>query len=192
MTQSSTRPDTIPWLTDRATAIKQARAARKPVLIEVYKDDCHGCDKMDEETFGNPDVIEQVQSRFVPLKLHLFGDREFTRQWQVFWTPTILFADKSGRVRYDSPNFLPVPEFLDLLDIGEATVAMRWKEFDRAIDLLTSLCDRSPTGVLTAEAMYWRGIAAYFREGHSRRAAERAWEVLLERFPDTIWAKRIP
>jgi thioredoxin-related protein len=192
MSQTAPKSESIPWMTDLATAVKEARAQRKPILIDVFKDDCHGCDRLDEETFADPVVAEQVISRFIPLKLHLFRDREFARQWQVFWTPTVLFADKSGKVRYESPNFLPVPEFLDLLDIGEAEVAMRWKEYDKAIALLTGLEERSPDGALTAEAIYWRGIAAYFRDGNSRESGEREWRVLQERFPESIWAKRIP
>jgi len=110
----------------------------------------------------------------------------------VFWTPTILFADRSGKVRYTSPNFLPVPEFLDVLDIGEAMVGMRWREYDQAIDRLQDVVERSPNGPLTDEAIYWRGIAAYFRDGKSSRPARAEWRELLERFPDSIWAIRIP
>jgi thioredoxin-related protein len=192
MNQPAPHVEPVAWMSDLAEAIREARAQRKPILIDVYKDDCHGCDRLDEETFADPEVAKQVTSRFIPLKLHLFRDREFSRQWQVFWTPTVLFADKSGKVRYTSPNFLPVPAFLDLLDIGEAEVAMRWKEHDKAIGLLTDLVQRSPDGPLTAEALYWRGIAAYFKEGNSRQAGEREWRELQERFPDSIWALRIP
>jgi hypothetical protein len=192
MSQSTVLPVSIPWLTDFDLAIKAARAQRKPIMVEVYKDNCGGCDKLDAETFGDARVAQAIADRFIPVKLHLFNDREFSRQWQVFWTPTVLFADKSGRVRYESPNFLPPDEFLDLLDIGEAMVGMRWKEYDRAISLLAELEYRSPHGPLTAEAIYWRGIAAYFRDGYSSASANSEWAELLDRFPDSIWAKRIP
>ena len=182
----------IAWQHDFTEATARSRAERKPIIVDVYQDNCGGCDKLDDETFAHPEVIDAVAARFVPVKLHLFQDREFTRTNQVFWTPTILFADRSGKVRYTSPNFLPVPEFLDLLDIGEAMVAMRWKGYEQAIGLLTNLRDRSPDGPLTAEAIYWRGIAAYFRDGRSSRSAKAEWAELLERFPDSIWAKRIP
>ncbi len=185
-------PSTINWRTDFAEATTRSRSERKPVVIDVYQDNCSGCDKLDEVTFADPTVIEAVTTRFVPLKLHLFQDREFTRANQVFWTPTILFADRSGKVRYTSVNFLPVPEFLDLLDIGEAMVGMRWKEYETAIARLQDVVDRSPNGALTAEAIYWRGIAAYFRDGKSPRSANTEWTELLERFPDSIWAKRVP
>ncbi|MBA2247823.1 MAG: DUF255 domain-containing protein [Chloroflexia bacterium] len=185
-------PDVIEWLHDRKEAMTRARAERRPVLIDVYQDDCYGCDRLDLETFGDAHVIHAVRSRFIPLKLNLHADREFAREHQVFWTPTILVADRSGRVRYTSPNFLPPGEFLDLLDIGEAMVLMRWRAYEESLALLAGLEYRSPNSVLLPEAIYWRGIAAYFRDGRSSVSANAEWAELLSRFPDTIWAKRVP
>lgn len=185
--------DPITWLHDWDEAIAHSRKTRRPILIDVYQDNCGGCDRLVDETFTDPDVAAAIASRFVPLKLHLIHDRALTREWQVFWTPTILFADRSGKIRYTSPNFLPAEEFLDLLDLGEALVSMRWQGYDDAITLLTGLERRSPEGALTAEAIYWRGVATYFREGKSSQAAHAIWDrELVPRFPESIWAKRIP
>ncbi len=192
MTATTSTLSSITWLDDFAEAVTVARKQRKPILIDVYQDDCGGCDKLDDETFADPDVVREIASRFVPLKLDLFQDREFTRQHQVFWTPMILIADHSGKVRYTSVNYLPPAEFRDILDIGEGLAAMRWKGYDKAIDLFTDVRDRTPEGPLTAEAIYWRGIAAYFRDGNASTSANAEWAELLERFPGSIWAKRVP
>ncbi len=185
-------PDVIEWLHDRPEAMARARAERRPVLIDVFQDDCYGCDRLDLETFSEAHVIHAVRGRFIPLKLDLHGDRAFAREHQVFWTPTILVADRSGWVRYTSQNFLPPGEFLDLLDIAEAMVLMRWRAYEESIALLAGLEYRSPNSVLMPEAIYWRGIAAYFRDGRSSTSAKAEWAELLSRFPDTIWAKRVP
>jgi hypothetical protein len=182
----------IEWLTDREEAFAKARRERKPILIDVYQDDCEGCVKLDDETFVDDTVAAEIVDRFIPLKLGLFQDREFTRQHQVFWTPTILIADHSGRVRYTSVNYLPPAEFLDVLDIGEGLAAMRWKRFDESIALLRSVQDRRPEGPMTAEAIYWRGMAEYFRTGKASGSAKGVWAEIRERFPDSIWAKRQP
>jgi len=185
-------PSAVEWLHDWSEAMVRARAERKPVLVDVYQDDCYGCDKLDAVTFSDKRVIHAIRTRFIPLKLDLHQDREFTREHQVFWTPTILFVDRSGKVRYTSPNYLPPDEFLDLLDIAEALVLMRWRGYEEAIALLAGLEYRSPNSVLMPEAIYWRGIAAYFRDGKSSSSANAEWAELLSRFPDTIWAKRVP
>jgi len=182
----------ITWLTDWETAIDEARKTKKPIIIDVYQDDCGGCIRLEEETLADPAVVAEIERRFIPVKLHLFNDRAVTRPWQVFWTPTVLFADRSGKIRYTSVNYLPVPEFLDIMDIGEALVAMRWREYDASIALLQAVEERHPEGPLTAEAMYWRGMAEYFKEGNNPAASKRVWGAIQERFPDSIWAKRQP
>jgi hypothetical protein len=143
-------------------------------------------------TYPDHRVEAAISERFVPLKLHLIDDREHTRAFQVFWTPTILIGDRSGKVRYTSVNFLPPEEFLDILDIGEALVAMRWREYDTSMRRLRDVEERRADGPLTAEAMYWRGITAYFQQGQSSVAANAVWREMAGRFPESIWAKRIP
>lgn len=181
---------TINWLKDWDEAQATARAEKKPIMIYVYQDDCGGCDRMKDETFADPTIIEAINERFVPLELHLFHDRAVVRQWGLFWTPTVLFGDRSGKIRYESINYLPSAEFQDVLDIGEARVAMRWREFEDAIRLLKAVEERHPDGPLTAEAIYWRGMAEYFNEKSSSAASKRVWGELVEKFPDSIWAKR--
>ena len=143
-------------------------------------------------TYPDHRIEAAISERFIPLKLHLIDDRQQTRPFQVFWTPTILVGDRSGKVRYRSVNYLPPEEFLDILDIGEALVAMRWRDYDTSIQRLLDVEDRHPIGPLTPEAMYWRGITAYFQERRSSKAADAVWNQIIERFPDSIWAKRIP
>jgi thioredoxin-related protein len=182
----------ITWLTDWDEAVAAARAEKKPIVIDVYQDDCGGCVRLDQDTFSDPDIIREISERFVAVKLHLFKDRAVVRAWSLFWTPTVLFGDRSGKIRYESVNFLPPEQFIDVLDIGEARVAMRWKEFEKAIRLLRAVEERHPDGPLTAEAMYWRGMAEYFLEGSNPAASKRVWSELAKEFPDSIWAKRQP
>ena len=192
MTISATETTPAVWLTDREEAFAKARRERKPILIDVYQDNCSGCVRLDEETFVDPRVAAEIAERFVPLKLGLFQDRAFTREHQVFWTPTILIADHSGRVRYTSVNYLPAEEFLDVLDIGEGLAAMRWKRHDDSIAHFKRVEERHPDGPLTAEAIYWRGMTEYFQDGKKPRTAKAVWAEIQERFPDSIWAKRQP
>jgi hypothetical protein len=162
------------------------------MLIDVYKDNCGGCERLDADTFSDLVIAREISERFIPLKLHLHNDRKVVRDWGLFWTPTVLFADRSGKLRYESVNFLPPEQFIDILDIGEARVAMRWREFEKAIRLLEDVEARHPDGPLTAEAMYWRGMAEYFLEGSNPAASKRVWAELSAAFPDSIWAKRQP
>jgi tetratricopeptide (TPR) repeat protein len=142
-------------------------------------------------TYPDPAVISAVAERFVPLRLDLFRDRAAVRPLNVIWTPTLLFADRRGTVHYESLNFLPPADFLDLLDIGEACVRQRWGEYDRAITLFAAVTDRNPDAPFAAEALYRRGIAIYLKS-RSNREMYAVWQELIDRFPDSIWARRIP
>lgn len=191
MTDTATLP-AISWISDWDEATTLARAQKKPIIVDVYQDDCDGCVRLDEETMADPAVHAQIIDRFIPVKLHLFKDRAITRAWQIFWTPTVLFGDRSGKIRYTSINYLPAEEFLDVMDIGEAMVAMRWREYETSITRLRDVEERHPDGPMTAEAIYWRGMAEYFRAGKQPHVAKTIWAEIQERFPESIWAKRQP
>ncbi len=140
-------------------------------------------------TFPDPAVAAAVTERFVPLRLDFFRDRAFVRPLNVIWTPTLLFADCPGVVHYDSRNFLPSADFLDLLDIGEACVRQRWGEYDRAISLLAAVTVRNPEAPFAAEALYRCGIAVYVKT-NANDEMYAVWKHFLDRFPDSIWANR--
>ncbi len=142
-------------------------------------------------TYRDPAVQVAVAERFVPLKLDLAADRAVVRPLNVVWTPTLLFADRRGVVSHEGINFLPPADFLDLLDVGEALVRLRWAEYDRALARLAAVTDRDPDSPSAPEALYWRGIVTYLKAG-SAEAMAGVWDDLRRRFPRSIWAKRIP
>ena len=142
-------------------------------------------------TYRDPAVRSAVTERFVPLRLDLFADRAAVRPLNVIWTPTLLFADRRGTVHYRSLNYLPPADFLDVLDIGEANARLRWAEYDRAIALLAGVSTRHPDGPLAPEAIYWQGIAFYLKT-RDNNAMYAVWQAILDRYPDSIWARRIP
>lgn len=182
----------IEWLHDAEQARERALKERKTILIDVMKDNCRGCDKLDAVTYPDPAVVEAVMSRFVPLKLNLFrSPREVIRPLDVIWTPTILFSDRRGTVHYRSLNFLPPSLFLTLLDIGEANVDLRWSRTEHALDLLQAAYQRDPDSALAPEVLYWWGIAIYLKS-HTNDDLYGIWNVLRERFPDSIWTARVP
>ena len=126
------------------------------------------------------------------LRLDLFrSPREVVRPLNAIWTPTVLFCDRHLTVHYRSLNFLPPSHFLTMLDIGEAEVGLRWSRNDQAIELLTRAYENDPDGPFAAEALYRRGIATYLKT-HSNPQMYAIWDVLRERFPESVWAQRVP
>lgn len=143
-------------------------------------------------TYPDARVAQAIAERFVPLRLDLFRDpREVLRPLNVIWTPTILFADRRGDVHYRNINFLPPDLYLTLLDIGEANVDLRWSRTDHALALLSGAYERDPDNLLAPEVLYWWGVAVYLKTRSNAKMYE-VWDVLRERFPDSIWTQRVP
>jgi hypothetical protein len=143
-------------------------------------------------TYPDARVARELGERFVLLKLDLFkSPRPVMRPLNVIWTPTLLFADRRGTVHYRSVNFLPPDLFLALLDIGESHVDLRWSRAEQAIDRLQSAYERDPAGALAPEVLYWWGIAVYLKSRSNPRMYE-VWDVLRERFSDSVWTTRVP
>ena len=143
-------------------------------------------------TYPDARVEQQLNDRFVLLKLDLFkSPRNVMRPLNVIWTPTLLFVDRRGTVHYRSVNFMPPDPFLTLLDIGESHVDLRWTRTDQAIERLRSAYERDPDGVLADEVLYWLGIAVYLKT-HSNPQMYEVWDELRDKFPNSVWAQRIP
>ncbi|MCC6791261.1 MAG: thioredoxin family protein [Thermomicrobiales bacterium] len=141
-------------------------------------------------TYPDPTVRAAVASRFVALRLNIKHPK--VRDFSVLWMPTILIADKRGVVHYRSISSLPPEDLLDVLDLGEAQGRMRSGEYARAEELLVSGLERRKRGPLTDELIFWHGIARYYLERQDHSGRDRIWQRLLDEFPDSIWAHRIP
>lgn len=135
-------------------------------------------------------VARAVADRFVALRLD--HKDPHVRELRVVWLPTVLVLDRRGVEHYRNVNAVPPAEFLDLLDLGEALARMREAEYDRSVALLEAALDRRRDGPLHPELLFWLGIAGYYRGGHAGAARDRAWADLMARYPDSIWALRVP
>jgi hypothetical protein len=51
---------------------------------------------------------------------------------------------------------------------------------------------RRDDGPLHPELLYWHAIAGYFRGNHDGEFRDGVWGELLRRYPDSIWAHRVP
>ncbi|HEX7101702.1 MAG TPA: thioredoxin family protein, partial [Nitrolancea sp.] len=74
---------------------------------------------------------------------------------------------------------------------GEANVDIHWSRVDHAIELLSASYERNSDSLLASELLYWWGIAVYLKT-HSDPEMYKVWDVLRERFPDSIWTQRVP
>ena len=108
----------VKWAKYAPSALAEARAAGKPVVIDFYADWCLPCKELDQKTFTDKTVIAELD-RFVRVKadLTIAGDaktKQLTEQYAIVGVPTIVFLDANGREVPGSrlTGFEPPDEFL--------------------------------------------------------------------------------
>ncbi|MCH7732293.1 MAG: thioredoxin family protein [Candidatus Marinimicrobia bacterium] len=91
-------------------AIIQAKEQNKIVLAKFHADWCHWCNKMDNTTFSDPDIVDKLQE-FIPIKIDIEEGvgLKLAQDAGVSGLPTIVFFDGDGEVigkyvGYQSPK----------------------------------------------------------------------------------------
>ncbi|HEU4323412.1 MAG TPA: hypothetical protein VFS21_09735 [Roseiflexaceae bacterium] len=142
-------------------------------------------------SYPYPAVAAFIATQFVPVRLVLnrTADQPLFREHRVVWTPTLAVLDRRGVNHYQAAGFLPPAALLDLLRIGLARGLMAWSRYDEAAAHLAAAADAG--GPLAPEALYWHGAARYLQH-RSRAVLMQSWGPLRERYPDSVWAARIP
>jgi thiol:disulfide interchange protein DsbD len=103
--------------------LNQARAAKRPVVIDFSADWCIPCREMLRTTFRDPSVIEAA-SHFVRLQADVTETNRRTRQlsmqYEIKGVPTTVFIDKHGKILKREVGYLDAHRFLsDLREVDE-------------------------------------------------------------------------
>jgi hypothetical protein len=141
-------------------------------------------------TYPDQAVAAAVRERFVAVRLDY--QSAAARPLHVLWLPTVLIHDARGVEHARSINALPPTDFLDVLDLGEARMRMRGAQHAVAVTRLEAALARRAQGPLHDEVLFFLAIARYFRDGGDGDVRDSTWADLTRRYPDSIWAHRIP
>ncbi len=106
-------PGTVPF----DSALAQAKAECRPVMIDFFADWCASCKELDQHTYVAREIIDESK-RFVNVKVDGTGDNDaltsLYERYGIQGLPTVIFIDPMGKV-LDSPRvtgFLPPEKFL--------------------------------------------------------------------------------
>ena len=109
-------PASITWERDYEKAIEQARAENKLIIADMFTDWCVLCKKMDEETFGDRQLMQDMADKYIWLKLNTEKEEDGIRlqkEFAILTYPTILLLDEEGEEIDRIQQFLPAPAFTE-------------------------------------------------------------------------------
>jgi thioredoxin-like negative regulator of GroEL len=90
----------IGWISGWKTAVRESRAAGKPMLVDFWAEWCEWCHELDRTTYRDPAVVE-LSRGFVPVKINAegtIGESAVAAEHDVKSLPTIAFLTPGGRV----------------------------------------------------------------------------------------------
>ena len=109
------RADEINWRKDYGSALQEARAKGLPLVLDFGTEDCLWCDKLDVTTIRDPEVVRQVNARFIPLKVQAARYPDLVAYLKIQSYPTFVVADSSGKILDAHAGFLNAPAFREFL-----------------------------------------------------------------------------
>ncbi len=96
----------VDWETDLQTGLARAESEDKPVLVDTWATWCANCRVLDKKTFGDQAVADEINARFVPIKVQLeTADSPITRDFMQrfnmkhYSLPTVILMDGKGQVQ---------------------------------------------------------------------------------------------
>jgi len=95
-------------------ALEIAKKEDKIIMIELIKDNCSFCKKMEQEVLVEEKIVDGINSDFIPVLLNVDKD-ELPLGLEKGLTPTFAFVNKEGELFSVIPGAWKKEDFLDLL-----------------------------------------------------------------------------
>ena len=125
-------PPTIRWERNFDEALKKARKAGKPVIVDFWADWCAWCHRLDRNTYADPWVARKAQE-FVAVKVNTEGSRkdvDVAVRYHVTSLPTVVFLSPEGRQLFRMNGYQGPGQFPRTLEgaLQAARTVMSWEE----------------------------------------------------------------
>jgi len=100
--------------------LNEIKEAKKPVVVDIGKENCAACSELAEITFPNPAVKEELKRfKFIKLDITKYTneDKAIMNYFKIFGAPNILIFNSKGKALKDKflQGFIPPEKFIKIL-----------------------------------------------------------------------------
>jgi TolA-binding protein len=141
-------------------------------------------------TYPHPLVIEYINKNFIPVQLNIQTSPDIKNTYRVLWAPTVIVLDSNGVDYHRFNGFLPPDEFIPQLEFGLAKMALEKQDLKTAREQFANVIVKYPESDIAPESQYWIGVID-FQLTNDVNAEIRAWKIILEKYPNSIWARKV-
>lgn len=128
--------------------LQEARATKRPVIVDVYTNWCGWCRRMDRDVYQRADIVDYLRKQYVTIKLNAESSEPATyegrattsqkiaQRFRVSGYPTTLFLRSSGEHMANVPGYVPGDKFLLLLRYvaeGHADRNVPFADFEKRV-----------------------------------------------------------
>jgi thiol-disulfide isomerase/thioredoxin len=157
---SALAQEKMDWKKDHGAALGDAKKDGRYIIVHFTGPDCPWCEKMDQETYADPDIVGYSNKTFVNVSLRKDQDKELAERYKVGPIPVTFLLSSEGERLTTLLGYLPAEEYKQTLEAALVT--------HRRILELEARLKAAPEdlGLLT------RASDLYEELGNGRRAAE--------------------
>jgi outer membrane receptor for ferrienterochelin and colicins len=105
----------VDWRPDAKRALRQARKAEKPVLLNIGAAWCETCREMDATTLADPAVVEALRG-LATVKVDSDEDPDLARAYRAEELPTLVVLSTDGEILARSHGKVTAADFLSMLE----------------------------------------------------------------------------
>jgi thioredoxin-like negative regulator of GroEL len=105
----------IEWAASFESAMEQARAESKFVMVDFYTTWCHWCRVLDQKTYSDARVAA-LADRMINVKVNAEAEPSIARQYRITGYPTVVFVHPDGEARKVLRGFKPPEGFIPLME----------------------------------------------------------------------------
>jgi uncharacterized protein len=105
----------IRWQTWSDALFERAKREDKFILLDLEAVWCHWCHVMDRETYGNPEVMHLIESRYIPVKVGQDARPDLSRRYEDYGWPATVVFNAEGEEIAKLRGYIPPPRMIAIL-----------------------------------------------------------------------------